>query len=52
MEYSKDSLGYYVYFSNDSTVVIAKHIIFLEEAFIQECGMGKKIDLEYESSDP
>ena len=40
MGYPKDSLGYYVYFLADPRVVVDKHIIFLEKAFIQKGGMG------------
>ena len=50
MGYPKDSLGYYVYFLVDPRVVVAKHTIFLEKAFIQEGGMGRKIDLAEKES--
>ena len=32
--YRKDSLGYYIYFLANPRVMVAKHIIFLEETFI------------------
>ena len=44
--YPKDCLGYYIYLLADPRVVIARHVIFLEEEFIQEGGIGKKINLQ------
>jgi len=38
------------FFPVDPRVVVTKHIIFLEAAFIQEDGMGKKVDLVEEWS--
>ena len=55
VRYPKNSLEYSVYFLVDPRIVIAKHIIFLEETFIQESGitgMSKKINLENESYIP
>ena len=53
MGYPKDSLRYYIYFSANPRVVIIRHVIFLEKEFIQEGGIGKKIDLtEKETSVP
>ena len=48
--YSKDSLWYYIYFPTNPRVVVARHVVFLEEKFIQKGGMGKKIDLEENES--
>ena len=48
--YPKDSLGYYIYFLANLRVVVARHVIFLEEEFIQEGGIGKKTDMTEENS--
>ena len=34
MVYPKDSLDYYIYFLANPRIVVARHVIFLEEEFI------------------
>jgi len=42
MGYPKESLGCYAYFLADPRVVVTRHIIILEEAFIQEGWYGQE----------
>ena len=48
--YSKGSLGYYFYLPAEQVVVVSRDAIFLEKEFLKECGKGRNIALEEESS--
>ena len=47
--YPKDSLGYYFYFNADRRVLISRHAKFLENQFIEDGSVGRKIELSEES---
>ena len=46
IEYSKESLGYYFYFSEDHNVIVNRHATFLEEQFVQIGSSGRVVRLE------
>ena len=47
--YSKDGLGYYFYSHANRRVLISRHAKFLENEFIEDGGVGRKIELSEES---
>ena len=48
--YPKNSLGYCFYLPAEQVVVVSRDVIFLEKEFLKECGKGRKIMLDEESS--
>ena len=44
--YSKETMGYYFYLSENHNVIMRHHAVFLKKEFIQDGGSGRKIKLE------
>ena len=46
IKYSKESLGYYFYLSDDYNMIVSRHAKFLKRDFAQDGGSGRKIYFE------
>ena len=46
IKYSKESLGYYFYLSDDYNMIVSRHAKFLKRDFIRDGDSGRKIQLK------